>query len=110
MDSFTESQRWPRGACDQAGPLWGQGQVHAQKGCGGELTVGPVQNQVMNLPHKHRLKLVGVIMVKAILSAGVLLSSIGTAAGGRPALVSSKLEPQELLFVSWGKLSMYISS
>lgn len=42
-----------------------------QKGCGGELTPDPLQNQVMNLPHKCHLKLVGVIMVEAILITGV---------------------------------------
>lgn len=110
MDSFTESQPWPgslrRGACDQVRPL-GEN-VHVQKGCGGELILGPVQNQVMNLPRKCHLKLAGVI--EAILIAGVYLSSLGTAAVGLPAFVSFGPEPQGLLFVSWSKLSMYLSS
>lgn len=80
-----ESQPWPgslpKAGCDHAGPLVGQ--VHVQKVCGGELLLGCVQNQVMNLPHKCHLKLVGVI--EAISVLGVLLSSVGTAAVGLPA-------------------------
>lgn len=62
--AFTDIQCWPRGACAQAGPLWSQGQVHAQRGCGSELTPGPVQNQVLKLPYKCQLKLAGVRMVR----------------------------------------------
>lgn len=42
--AFTEIQPWPRGACAQVVPLWSQGQVPAERGCGAELTLGPVQN------------------------------------------------------------------
>lgn len=79
-----------------------------QKGCGDELMLGPVQNQVMNLPPKCHLNSVGVI--EAILIAGVYLSSLGTAAVGLPAFVSFRPEPQGLMFVSWSELSIYISS
>lgn len=49
---------------------------------GGDLTLGPVQNQVLNLPYKCQLKLAGLIMVEAVLLIGVLLRNIGSAAAG----------------------------
>lgn len=87
------------------GPLWSQRQVHTPKGCGGELTLGPAQNQVLKLPCKCQLKLACVIMVEAILLTGVLLRNIGT-----PAFASCRLEPWTLPFVSWGELSVHSSS
>lgn len=101
-----ESQPWP-GSLPRGARDLGE-QVHAQKGGVVSSHLALFKNQVMNQPHKCRLKLVGVI--EAISIAGVLLSSIEMAAVGLAAFASSKPEPRGLLFVSWGKLSVYVSS
>lgn len=62
------------------------------------------------MPQNHHMKLVGMVMVKAILLMFVLLISIWAVRAGHSACVSSKAGSQGLLFVSCGKLSLYVSS